>query len=158
VSTFCPICGGEGIPLAPDDGRVFADPAARIIGPCPECGGTVPQLQEAARAMPEWADSTRPSYSGSRLLAVYAGIIIGCLAIAFAGEALTGIDGRRLVIGALGSVFLIAATGRPSVFFETVRNMGWFRSIRSDTAIRILLVLLGLLLIGVMAFVHPQQH
>ncbi len=108
--------------------------------------------------MPEWADRTRPSYSGKRLLAVYAGIIIGCLAIAFAGQALTGIDGSRLVLGALGGVFLIAGTGKPSVFFETVRNMGGFRSISSDGAIRILLVLLGLLLIGVMAFVRPEQR
>lgn len=114
MKALCPICGGDGVPVAPTRGA-SRDLASRISGSCPDCGATVSELQGAARATSsEMSLSPRRLSLGQSLL-TYLGIIVGCVVFAFVGEALTGVAGQRLVITALGLVFLLAAIGNPGL-------------------------------------------
>jgi hypothetical protein len=105
---------------------------------------------------------TTPALTGARLTAgtdgsnltvgtfvsVYVGILVGCIVSAVVLKARAGVPAERTILAVCGAVFLVAACGRPWWLYATVRRVRWFALIRSDRAMRAILVTLGVALVA----------
>ena len=78
---------------------------------------------------------------------VYAGWMASALIGAYTLEYFAGLDAMRGIVMVCGIGFVVAGTGRPWWFYGTVRRLGWFALIWSETAMKALLIVLGLALI-----------
>ncbi|HET7230212.1 MAG TPA: hypothetical protein VFJ16_09430 [Longimicrobium sp.] len=80
-------------------------------------------------------------------IAVYAGSLFAAVGLALYLEHAYGIPGKRALLWSCGLEFLVASTGRPWWLYQTIRRVGWFSAIESDTAMRVFLGVIGLALI-----------
>lgn len=79
-------------------------------------------------------------------LLVYVGFLAVGVALSLGLES-QGISHLAVIMVYGGVTFLVSTLGRPWWLYATIRRMGWFGSIHSDTAMRVVLVLLGTLLL-----------
>ena len=73
------------------------------------------------------------------------GLIVGGALIA---TRFPGLAPKRAVVVMCGGLFLWAVFGQPRWVWTTVRNAGWFKSIRSDDTLRLVLFALAVFFIG----------
>jgi hypothetical protein len=87
--------------------------------------------------------------TGSRSLLGFLALVVAILALSMAITVWFDLDGPAAFFGSCGLLFLVAAGGRPAIVYEIVRNTDWFAEIHDDRAMRLILLLLGLALIGI---------
>lgn len=93
-------------------------------------------------------DPHRREPSPRTLLLVYGGFVAVGAVLALAVEARYGVARAQVVAAYGGATFVLASLGRPWWLYATLRRMGWFRSIRGDTSMRLVLAVLGVALLA----------
>lgn len=79
----------------------------------------------------------------------YLMLLVGGVAGSYLLARQLGIPVERAILAVCGGGFLAAALSAPNGYlFRVVRNVGWFSAIDDDAAMRGLLILLGLALLG----------
>ena len=74
---------------------------------------------------------------------IHAMVVLGGCFGALAVAQRFGLAEERVVLGCSGCIFLWTATGRPWWLLAATRRYGWVRRIRSTTAMRAVLAMLG---------------
>jgi hypothetical protein len=92
--------------------------------------------------------SNNSSLTVRHFVFVYFGFLVLGVSGAFLLERFAGIEAKRGTLLVCGPIFVLASTARPWWLFATIRSLGWFGAIRSDKAMRMVLLFLGLILVA----------
>jgi hypothetical protein len=92
-------------------------------------------------------EERRLSFVG--FIGLYLALVMGGIAVGIVGEAGFRLDGLRVGAGYCGLLFLLGAAGRPRILFEAIRSAGAFSFIPSESVVRVVCGLLGVIGVGV---------
>jgi len=100
--------------------------------------------------------SGKPSQPGRTLrvwhfVTIYGGSLVIVASLALALENIFGISSEAGLLSGCGTMFLVAASGRPWWLYATIRRLGWFAAITSDKWMKTTLAVLGIVLLLVSA-------
>ena len=71
-----------------------------------------------------------------QFVGIYLGIVVGGVVLVIGAELISGIDGQRLILTYCGTIFGLAALGRPWWWSAAVRTAGWFAAVPNRLAER----------------------
>ncbi len=96
------------------------------------------------------SDQDRNLQPWQRIL-IYLGVLVVGIALSIYINDHYHVGDDRSIGLALGPIFLLAATGWPWWLYDTIRRVRWFGLIRNETAMHIVLAVIGglLVLLGV---------
>jgi hypothetical protein len=134
----------------------YARPERGVGGSCKYCHATADHIRRSLAIHPDARRSFLPELGFGTLLLVYFSSLACALALAFGTAYLTDYDLFRLLFFYSGVFFLVAASTRPWWWFETLRQIRWFRLVQPDVAMQVILLALGLGLIAT-AVLEPDS-
>jgi len=89
---------------------------------------------------------------------VYLGILAVGVALSLYIDARYHLGDDRSIGLALGPIFLLTATGWPWWLYDTIRRVRWFGLIKNDTAMRVVLAVIGGFLVLMGAGLLGSSH